>query len=400
MEPQNGRSARQMDVIRRLQEISSAPPPTPKVVESSNPPPAGSLIIRDTFTPSAGGLTHGLRVSLAARSTGFQGHYLPSIEDPPQPTGLDPQVISAESELGSRVLTQDQALAQLTKLTEAGASVFLDDQSAYLERMTVAGVRNSSANFSLGQSKASVAVDLYEEALASGPAAEGAAGAALARLTGPERMKNYATAFGLDLDRLRSVEPEIHIPERKKLQEALIGHVSGIFDESPVVARARARWDDAVEGFEANHNSVVIAASNEGDYAERLASENGGLEPGVPPDFEKNLLENRLVTSVGATQVDQSTGTETRASYSSVSGGVDVYANGVLSREAPFEGTSYAAPRVGALMAQLHKDHPQLTSAQVENLIVNRFTDSVVDGGSHIQVVDQQRVFDYLSGAD
>lgn len=374
-------------------------------------PPPGSLLIRDTFMPTMMGMgptetPHGRQVLQAVQNAGFKGQVVPSLVDPPQPTGFLPQVREAHNELGTKALTQEQALAQLTRVTETEASAFLNDQSGYLERMTKSGVKNSAANFSLGMSKASTAVSLYDRAISSLNSEGGAAGAMMAAAggAGPKTMENYATAFGLDLDKLKSKDPKVHGPERKKLQEALINHVSNTYDKSPTIAKSKTRWDKAVNDFEANKNSVVISAGNEGDFAEMLASGNDGLTPKVPADFEKNLLENDAVTSVGATQVTRGNGNaqETRASYSSVSGGVDIYANGTLSEDGPWpiQGTSFSSPQVGATMAQLHKDNPTLSSAQIETLMLNRLTDRVADGQSTINVLDNEETRDYLSNAN
>lgn len=380
-----------MDIIPYFNQppLSQPRPQKPKT------PKPGTLLIQDTFRRSGIEAPHGVQVFEAAKSTGFKGPVSPNLV-PDTATGPATEIKTAQTDLGHKSLTRKQALAHLTKIIETQASSLLNDQSTYLERMTKIGTRNSAANFSLGFSKASSVLSLYDKAASS----LGDRGAAAAQLSyGPKTMENYATAFGLDPDKLKSKDPKVHGPERKKLQEALIEHVSKTVDQSKTIAGSRKRWDRAVSAFEARHNSVVISAGNEGGYAELLASENGNLKIKVPADFEKNLLENDAVTSVGATEVQKTK--ETRAGYSSISGGVDVYANGTLGK-GPYaaHGTSFSAPQVAALMAQLHKDHPGLSSAQIENLLRNRLTKTVPDGKNTIRILDYQKVRDYLSKAD
>lgn len=368
--------------------------------------PPGSLLIRDTFMPSSMGDTpHGHLVLSASKEEGFKGNVRASIMDAPKPTGFLPEVRKAYGPLASQNLTKEQALSQISQATQTEASAFLNDQSDYLERQTKAGTTNSAANFSLGMSKASYASELYNKGIQSIGQSEdkpGAASSAAAFLGGGGKtLKNYATAFDLDLKKLESTDPKVYEPERQKLQQALINNVSDTFDNNPALKKSKQRWDSAVNGFEAKNNSVVVSAGNEGDYAEMLESGNGGRKLNPPKDFEANLLQNDTVTSVGATQVSPA-GKEGRASYSSVSDGVDVYANGTLKQQPgqqfPIEGTSFSAPRVAATMAQLHKDNPNLSSAQVENLMKQSLTNPMnVGNGGSIQVLDHAKTKAYLS---
>ena len=155
-----------------------------------------------------------------------------------------------------------------------------------------------------------------------------------------------------------------------------------------------ARWDDAVEGFEKNNNSVVISAGNEGTVEEDLESSIGNRQLRLPTDFETNVLENDLVTSVGA--VD-GRGT-TRSAYSSESSGVDIYANGSLTLGEDFEasGTSFSSPRVGVTMAELHRLYPDMTSQQVESLMLSNLTENGRNGDSSIKVLKPDVNFEFL----
>ncbi len=377
--------------------------------QTSSPPQngqesAGNLYIRDTFTPSfdSGGLPHGLLVARAAGNQGFQGRVHPSIQEPPVVTKTLPEVTAQVSKLGTQELSREEALGALSRYTEVSNTTFLDDQSAYLERRTEEGVRNSVANFSLGSSKASTVDTLYSHAMLSLDSGAAAQHTQAAAGTGPRALDNYATAFGLDAEKLRSNDDAISGPERQKLQQALVNHVSNDFDNNPAIKASQNRWDSAVGNFEAGRNSVVIAASNEGDKAEELVAGNGHRPVQVPADYEKNILENDAVTSVGATETRTVDGkNETvRSAYSSVSGGQDVYADGTVRAPDGTDiatGTSFSAPKVSATMARLHRDHPEMSSAQIENLMKNRLTATVADGGQEMSVLDQQQTLDFLS---
>lgn len=373
------------------------------------PPPAvsqepGTLHIRDSFMPSSPTMfetPHGMHVVKATREVGFQGNLSASVANPPKPVGFIPEVIEAHNGLGATNLSKEQALAQISKINSLEATNFLNDQAGYLESLTKGGARNSAANFSLGMSPASQATGLYTKGLATIGRSDQEPSAVDKMIGGgPKTLANLATAYDLDLKKLENNDTKISGPEHQKLQQALADHMARNMANDPSIGTARKRWDSAVQGFEANNNSVVVSAGNEGDFAEMLASGNGGLSIRQPAGFEKNILENNAVTSVGATQVNN--GKEVQAGYSSVSGGVDIYANGTLQpvqgQQFPVEGTSFAAPRVAATMAQLHKDNPTLSSAQVENLLKQSLTNPMNGIGGSIRVLDQTRTQAYLGG--
>ncbi len=338
---------------------------------------------------------HGFQVLTAARTEeGYKGPVLPSVGNAPS-TDVHRQM-EINKEIGAKPLKKEETLKLLTESVEVRVAPFLNDQSNYLEGMTKAGAKNSAANFSLGASKASVSANIFMDSSGSFWNPSG---------TKDHTVDNYARAFGVDADKLRSEDPKVHGPARRQLQQGIIDHVSGTMDGSKAVKDAQGRWTRAVEGFEAGKNSVVVSAGNEGDYAEQLQQLNGGGALRVPADFEKNLLETEAVTSVGATETVKTDGksTEQRAVYSNVSGGVDIYANGTLAQPGadgkPVQGTSFAAPRVAATMAQLHRDHPNLSSSQVETLMKNQLGRQLNTGDGSVLVLDHQKNFEFLQNS-
>ena len=113
-------------------------------------------------------------------------------------------------------------------------------------------------------------------------------------------LRNQALAFGLDPNKILSEDPKVSGPERQKLVQGLINVTSNTIEKSPDIQNSKKGFDQAVKDFEANNNSVVIAAGNEGQHLERLSKTIGDRELKLPSDFTKNILENEDVTSVGA----------------------------------------------------------------------------------------------------
>ena len=52
------------------------------------------------------------------------------------------------------------------------------------------------------------------------------------------------------------------------------------------------------------------------------------------------------------------------------------------------QGTSYASPRVAAVMAELHGRNPDLSSRQIENLMMQNLTYELPQSGGSIDVLD------------
>lgn len=377
----------------------TAPPAQPCQPLATVPddPKPGTLYVRDTFMPAGGGLfgpvtvPHGQLVITASQDQKqFSGTVRPSFMNPPSSVANVPSSNPHLGTLGSQELTREQALATISASTELKAASFLDDQSAYLDTLTQSGAKNSAANFSLGSSKASLSMELFEHVQTAVHAPAGRA-AGLALGTGEHTAANYARAFEVDLEALRSQDDKTRQGEEARLQQAIIEHVSTTVDNSRSLDQASRRWDGAVQRFEDGNNSVVIAGGNEGDVAEVMQQWNGGTALRVPQDFEKNLLENERVTSVGATEPGPD-GAPRPAAYSSASGGVDIYADGRVQNSSAergySEGTSFGAPRVGVTMAELHARYPRLSSAQVESLMKSQVSSQVPHNGSNVPVLD------------
>ena len=369
-------------------------------------PEPGSLIIQDGFRPSPE-LTaeeraktgtkspHGDIVAHSATYDGFQG---PVVER--QLSGSPGYNVKGH-ELGrlqSGKLDQNQALSAIRGVIEGGAAGVLQQQSVMLDHSTAQGAKNTVTNISQGTSKGRMTEELYflpDKMLGGGSAQDKAKAKATMR-------SNYATAFGLDENKLYSADPKINGPERQKLQQSLADLSSDVIDNSPRIAGAKKQFEASVQRYEAGNNSVVISAGNEGDAKSDLRKSNNGLSINTPADFDANVLQNDQVTSVGATRWFNNDGklTEKRAGYSSESGGADIYASGSVdfngNQQSQTQGTSYAAPRVAATMAQLHKDYPDMSSSQIESLMKQSLTHDLNTSSGSVKVLDYGKSFEYL----
>jgi hypothetical protein len=243
-----------------------------------------------------------------------------------------------------------------------------------VERVAGSGATHSVLNLSSGTCKAQVCKMLYDLAA---PAWNGRSPEA--QQNGLAVVENLARFFPLDLQQLLDPNPTVSGPERRALQNGLIAVVEQAWNSEPRIEQARQRFSEAVTALESGRNSVVVAAGNEGLIKPLM--ELDGLGPlQVPADFERNVLDIEAVTMVGATVILD--GIEGPARYTSGDQEIDIYVSGDKTLGQEFDdrtglrnaGTSMAAPRIGAVMATLHGQHPGLDSHGVESLLEQRFS--------------------------
>ena len=320
--------------------------------------PPGSLVISDVFTSSE---SHGVEVAKAAWSIGFQGSVFYQ-QAQNEPTGELQAAYQALGSLAESELKPEESKQALETYALGPPLHMLTTGVDEVRRASLSGMKNSVLNLSSGTCKAQIAGDLYR--IVSGAWKQ------------PDEqslnvVNNISRLFGLEKSRLLSETPEEANLERQKLQQSLIDSVDSAWRNEPRINEERGKFQKAVKELEANNNSVVIAAGNEGLIKPGFEFETG-LAVTVPQDFEENVLECPDVTAVGATIILD--GQEAPARYSSEWLGVDVYTSGDTQPGQEFDerqglghGSSLAAPRVGAVMARLHGENNELTSLQVEN---------------------------------
>lgn len=347
---------------------------------------AGTLYVRDNFYPNEnGGPSHGETVGASARRVGFKGPIV-SHQQAAQFIAGYQRADSALDTLKSQQLDKLTAQKMIATSAEGEMTGTIDSQSSYLDSMTKAGVKNSVVNLSWGTSKAGVAHMLYQRAADawSDPDPK-------VHVPAQNLMANYAQAYDLTADKLMSPDSKISGPEREKLQNHLLYHVSAVADQDRNVSLSKKNWTRAVKEFEGNRNSVVLSAGNDGGAA--------------PQEFQKNLLETDDVTSVGATRWWEQDGllVEKQAKYSSLSGGVDIYASGSMDvsqgNKADAWGTSFAAPKVASTMAELHRQNPTFSSDQVEALMKRKFTHNLTTSQANVEVLDFRKTYDFLQNS-
>lgn len=341
---------------------------------------AGTLYVHDMFIaqepeqfnhPTLN--PHGIHVSRAVRQQGFQGRIL-GRDVVEMHSGLGPNtrtLLNHQNQLATPGRTPQQVITDIQGYAGYSAADILEQKSDYLDNLSTRGASSSVANFSQGLSKAGLTRNLAMEVL---PALSGSPDLSPeVRQRGQTVLANMAKAFGLDEQRLVSPDPAVHQPERAKLVQNLVGHVNQGVDSNPAAIAARSRYDSSVAKFEGNKNSLVISAGNDGNIAQDLQGFSGGTPLHFPVDFSRNVLENEAVTSVGA--IESGPNGVQRASYTSRSNGIDLYAQGAVETQgASVQGTSFAAPRVAGTLAEIHRRNPNFSSAQAETMLRQQMT--------------------------
>ncbi|MFN8613227.1 MAG: S8 family serine peptidase [Vulcanimicrobiota bacterium] len=330
----------------------------------------GTLYVADSYVPciTSPEPAHGLEVQSAARSTGYQGpiqlrdfssqHYV--VYDPrdPQP-GQD--------------LRASDYLRNLSWQTQERFQQVLRPATQQLNELTEGGVKNSVLNISMGTSLGRVVNEAY-----------------LQLVQGTADRTGAALAFGLDESKLTHPDPNISGPERNRLQQALIDEVGQTVKDSKSIHQAQEQYQQAVSQFTAGQNSLVVSGGNEGEVAHKLQDGSFGQQLKLPANFLDSPLAQAGVVVVGATEGDHSL---KPAAYSQAHRQNGIYASGTVPGQ-PGEGSSFAAPRVAATLAALHKANPQLSSAEIQALLLNHLTRP--SEGSQIPALDLQATAQFL----
>jgi len=274
----------------------------------------GALVLCDSFDgPSA----HGQLVAQVARQQGFAGKIVAvPFEDPDDP---------GQQRLGELVEawgTAPEGASVRANLAEAMLCTRLNAVHAATQRLlavTEAGARNLAVNLSLGSTPAlcvSAVLAMTQDPTSAQQATE-----------------QLKLAFGDDIQAgLVQLASETTRDER--------------------LADARWHFAEAVRTLESGHNSVVVAAGNDGGMARSLSCP-------IPPGFTLSDLVTPETTVVGALEGGKP------ALYNGE--GARVFApGGFRLGQQEVHGTSFAAPVVAAAMASIHGQFPELSSDQVE----------------------------------
>ncbi len=176
--------------------------------------------------------------------------------------------------------------------------------------------------------------------------------AVLAMGQDPRAIQQWAKAFGVEPGQLKAEQPQAW----KSVHSGLV-ELANRSSRDERLVEAQQKFRSAVRQFEDAGNSLVIAAGNDGQFPSQLKCE-------VPADFTCSDLITPEVTVVGALENGQA------AAYTSHPASVTAWAPGAIQLGNELvRGTSFAAPQVSVALAQLHGQHPEWSSAQVEQAL-------------------------------
>lgn len=160
---------------------------------------------------------------------------------------------------------------------------------------------------------------------------------------------------------------------KRDLAEALVDDVNGTFKFSGAIHHAeRIYLNQAKKAYEKGIVQVVTSG-NLGQHSSTL--NEWSVE--VPKDYYRSIFANEFTTIVGA--VD-GRGTVTirddrAAPFSSVNAGAEFGMNGVnvgwetVDRHGDSDGTSFAAPQVTGVVAEMKNANPQLSVEEIEKFL-------------------------------
>ncbi len=336
-------------------------PPRVRAKELRAETPRARLIVSDFFDDRAG-YPHGRVVVEAARDLDFGG-----------------EIVERQAPRTREMVLADRFFSRLDQrhFPPDEMRQFLYDyalnrqvgelKSATEELVALSQTENSVLNLSRGWGQAQVVEAVYTRLRL----AWDVSAYPQDRIVAQRRLGKIGPALGVDVDRILDGSRA----ERGRLQQELIDLVAATAADSKLTA-AQHQYDLAVSSFEALDNSVVVAAANSGTILEVMAQDAD--PPRVPPEFFRNRLVNDKTTAVGATRARG--GHEEVADYTNPDPNIDLYADGDVGQA---WGTSFATPRIAALMADLHRRHPQAGSAEVEFMVGQTFSSTLPGYGHH-----------------
>ncbi len=161
-----------------------------------------------------------------------------------------------------------------------------------------------------------------------------------------------------------SKTPDLASPSHAAELQAVVDGVTYVLENSPKIAAARARYEAASARLEAANIVHVVAAGNQAEDVAALEAK--GVK--VPASLSTSVLANGRQLVVGASEGgvgSKVAGFSNRTTLlSTTMDGVAVDALG-----SKVDGTSFAAPQVAAVVSRLREINPELSVAQVRDLI-------------------------------
>lgn len=299
------------------------------------------------------GQEHGHMVARASREGGFRGPLLGVEASSPDSNEISSHIRLWLSSDDPKVLSLclDERMA-----SDRARGLSQVDQS--LQRVLHEIPQNSVVNLSQGHGQSNlVDLELSMLTVADPDNAE-------EQKQAKDQRKRMALALGLDAAKFSSDNKEERVQVWPDVLQALLDRAAAT-DQDGRVRLAKAAYDESVKTLTSWGNSVVVSAGNEQQLPSVL-EEN--FAHGRDFRFHQNFLNNDLINSdtiaVGALHEGEV------AEYSSRIPSVHIYACGDLGEHS---GTSFAAPRVSAVLAALQGADPGLDGKSAERLLRQHF---------------------------
>lgn len=172
------------------------------------------------------------------------------------------------------------------------------------------------------------------------------------------------------------LEQELGLPpgaSKKEFLQAMVNRVDEVSEKSPKLKQEQARYEKLSAEADRRGITHVVTPGNLGDFARHLDKQ--GVK--VSDDFYQSVLTNEHTLTVGASD-DRGTATsrdDRPAQFTTPNAGVEVSINGtnvrmrVDGQQMSQNGTSFAAPQVAAVAAQMKAANPNLTDEQIEAML-------------------------------
>ncbi|MEW6279704.1 MAG: S8 family serine peptidase [Candidatus Eremiobacterota bacterium] len=327
------------ELVQQLRRGQPQPPRTPPPTSGLAEPkePDATIAVFDNFVGAQNGTTHGEEVEAVLMQTGgFQDEDIQRF-----------QASSGGSKQGMRnATTPEQFGDELNRYIVDTQAGMLDSTSDNLAKiLSDPNSKIKTINQSNSQSEAKVAENLYQEA-------------------------NNNPQFRARLEQELGLPPGA---SKREFLQALVNRVDQVSEKSPELKQERARYEKLSAEADRRGITHVVTPGNLGDFARHL--EKQGVK--VDDDFYRSVLTNEHTLTVGASD-DRGTATsrdDRPAHFTTPDAGVEVSTNGtnvrmtVDGQQRSQNGTSFAAPQVAAVAAQMKEANPNLTDEQIEAIL-------------------------------
>lgn len=361
-------------------------------------PQPGSLYLSDFFeTHSEDFIPHGETVARSAQQLGFRGavvrHEVPENQDTHLAHKFDVY-------LDQRQFTPDEMKDLLRNYTSQCQVGQMQSATQDLKMWLDQGVHHSAVNLSRGCGQAQVVDAIYHKVSPAFSATD-----PVGQIKARQRLAKMAPGLGLNPADLTSSDPAVSRPARLQFQQRLVDLVDEASRQSPKLAQAQADYDATVARLAEQKVSVVVAAANSGQILAEMAADVDGQSVRVSDNFWNNRMASAGVVTVGGTS--QGVGGLSVADYTNRDGGIDFYADGD-ARVDPKNperlvnyGTSFATPRIGAVLAELHRQHPDWSNGQTEQYLKDRLSTMQVEWKGRVAAptLDSRLAHDFLIGS-